>query len=75
MMMPKGVPLCGRCKRPVQQLYRDEDIFRDTIVFVAECHGEREQTVLESQFLASLPYDTKVTFGVAFKQQVRPVRR
>ena len=36
------LPLCGTCNRPVQRMYKRIDFWSGLLLYVVECHGQRE---------------------------------
>jgi hypothetical protein len=39
-------PVCAKCSRSVSRMTQFQDFSDQTLVFIAECHGEEEQTRL-----------------------------
>lgn len=37
-----NIPICYKCKKPVDNFTRNEDIQNNEIVCIAECHGSKE---------------------------------
>lgn len=60
---PENLPRCDRCNMPVQSLSVMENGFE--VVFVAQCHGEVEETTIPLREWANIE---GITFEVAFGQ-------
>lgn len=58
-------PICDRCNKPVERMTEEHDDFCDRMIFVAECHGERERVEVTADELA---YHESIQFGRAFIQ-------
>jgi hypothetical protein len=52
-MMRLPLPICAVCERPVEKMTRWYDVCRMQTVYVAECHGESERSVLTDHDLFS----------------------
>ena len=47
-------PICFKCRKPVEKIshYRNHKTIRE--VYVAECHGEKEEVVFDLSFLGTV---------------------
>lgn len=55
-------PRCARCNRHVDGFYKYYDYATMTQVYIAFCHGEREEVRLDEQLLQ----EASITLGDAF---------
>lgn len=56
--------MCAVCRQPVERMESYEDAEVDRMVFTAYCHGKREQTVVDSDYLRRLK---GIDVGEAFR--------
>ena len=60
------LPLCAVCNKPVDKLVSWVDSNRDTLVFIAFCHGEQERCELGAFDVVAAGRHFKLQRGVAF---------
>jgi hypothetical protein len=65
-----SLPICGRCGRAVDCLFRDEDLLSDSLIFTVLCHDEKEQVVIPRMLLEEICRGARPVFrfGVAFQR-------
>jgi hypothetical protein len=56
------VPICSKCKKPVEKL----TINQKTLTWTVECHGETESVSVPVEFLKATVGPFKVTYKDAF---------
>lgn len=59
------LPMCDRCKKPVDYVDMSHDLYTRVATFTAYCHGDKEVVKLTDNVVADAD---KITTGVAFLQ-------
>jgi hypothetical protein len=55
--------MCGKCHKPIESLSASHDPVTDTMIYIAQCHGEMEVTKIASfTFAESLSIKGAVAF-------------
>ena len=62
----KHLPMCARCGHPVDHLIVSRDVRTFRQIFRAECHGEREDVVVDDMMLMEA---TAIWFTEAFQRE------
>lgn len=52
-LLARSAPLCAKCRKHVTLFLAEHDFDSPAVVFVIECHGEREVTKVTYRDLAS----------------------
>lgn len=63
-------PLCFVCKKPVDRFDRYRNENEDTFKFIVECHGDREEMIIDREIFCK--WDVKFERGFAFLNKYLP---
>lgn len=64
--MGQKLPICYKCKKPVDSFTREERPDIQTYIWTAECHGSKESVELGMEFLMN---HTRLEAGYAFQSE------
>lgn len=64
MISINGRVWCAKCSKPVNKMEYTQDPFSGRFLFTVYCHGEKEQTILSREEIASA---VSIDCTVAFK--------
>lgn len=62
-------PFCDKCKKDVDELVSVNSYHDNKIIFIAYCHGEREEVKMDRMDVDNIN-PKEIRQGIAFKQQL-----